>query len=73
MFCLLDTIILIIKVLDIYQTNYNTDLSNSIKILRPSYIFSQTLPIFKILPLIGYLIISYIISISYLFSGSKKK
>ena len=73
LFSLIDTIIIIFKILDIYRTNYNTNLSNSIKLLKPSYFFSSYSPTITLLILTLYIIICYIILISYFFLGSKKK
>ena len=72
-FKLLDTIIIILKILSIFQIHYNPTLDKSFKFLFPYNILSNYLTIFKLLPLIVYLIIGYVISLFYSFSTSKKK
>ena len=72
-FTLFDTMILIIKILDIYQTNYNSYLNKSIKYLKISSLFVNYSPIFKVLPLIIYLALGYFISLFYFFSNTKQK
>ena len=71
LFLLLDIIILILKILNIYHSNYNTTLNKS-KMLQLSSFFSNYITIFQLLPLIIYLIITYIILIIYIFSKVKK-
>ena len=72
-FKILDSVILILKILSIYQSNYNQNIEKSNKILFPYRFLSNYLIIFKLLPIILYLIIGYIISILYSFSSFKKK
>ena len=72
-FKIFDSIILILKILGIYQSNYNSKLEKSIKFISPYYYLSNYLTIFKLLPIIIYLIIGYSISIRYSFSRIKKK
>ena len=73
LFCIVETIITLLKILDIYQTNYNKYPNNSIKYLKISSLFSKYPTFIKLLPLIIYLIIGYSISIFYIFSSIRKK
>ena len=70
---LLDTFILLIKILDIFQTNYNTNLEKTIKYLKPAIFFLNKPTLIRLLPLIIYLFLGYLISILYLFSNVRKK
>ena len=72
-FTLFDTLITIIKILDIYQTNYNSYPNKSIKYLKITSLFANSLPIFKFLPIIIYLVLGYFISLFYFFSNITKK
>ena len=72
-FTLLDTLIIIIKILDIYQTNYNSYPNKSIKYLKISALFKNYLTIYKLLPLIIYLALGYFIFLFYFFSNITKK
>ena len=73
LFNLLDTFILLIKILDIFQTNYNTNLEKAIKYIKPALFFSNFPTLIRLLPLIVYLFLGYLISIYYLFSNVRKK
>ena len=73
LFNLIDTFILIIKILDIFQTNYNTNLDKTIKYLKPAFLFLNKPILIRLLPLIIYLFLGYLISIFYLFSNVRKK
>ena len=71
LFLLLDIIILILKILNIYHSNYNTTLNKS-KMFQLTSFFSNYKAIFQLLPLIIYLTITYIILIIYILSKVKK-
>ena len=71
LFLLIDMIILILKILEIYHSNYNTT-SKKYIILQLSSFFSNYITIFQLLPIIIYLFITYIILMIYLFSKVKK-
>ena len=70
-FITLDSIILLIKIIDIYHTNYNINPS-SIKYINLSYLMSEFPIIIKLLPLIIYLILGYVIIIIYLLTSIQK-
>ena len=70
-FITLDSIILLIKIIDIYHTNYNINPS-SIKYINLSYLMSEFPIIIKLLPLIVYLILGYVIIIIYLLTSIQK-
>ena len=67
-----DTFLILMKILNIYQTNYNSISDRSIKFANLSSLFSKYITIIKLLPIIIYLFISYLISILYLFNIKKK-
>ena len=69
---LLDTFLIIIKILNIYQTNYNSISDRSIKFANLSLLFSKYITIIQLLPIIIYLFMAYLISILYLFNIKKK-
>ena len=69
---LVDTFLILMKVLNIYQTNYNSISERSIKFVNLSLLFSKCITIIKLLPIIIYLFIVYLISILYLFNIKKK-
>jgi len=71
-FTLLDTLITIIKILDIYQANYNIYSEKSIKYLKISALFTNCLTLFKLLPIIIYLALGYFIFLFYFFSSINK-
>jgi hypothetical protein len=70
-FITLDSLILLLKITDIYHTNYNINPS-SIKYINLSYLMSKFPIILKLLPLIIYLIIGYVIIIIYLLKSIQK-
>ena len=72
-FIILDNLITIVKILDIYQTNYNSNPKKSIKYLKLSTLFENNLTIFKFLPVIIYLALGYSIFLFYFFSNITKK
>ena len=69
-FLLLDLIILIFSLLNIYRTNYNT-LSDLIDLKLTSF-FENHITIIRLLPLIIYLILVYLILLSYFLLNTKK-
>ena len=73
LFKIFDSVILILKILSIYHTNYNPNLEKRIRFIFPHIYLSNYLTIFKLLPIIIYLIIGYTISLIYSFSSIKKK
>ena len=73
LFNLLDTIILLIKILDIFKTNYNTNIDNKINYFKPAFLCLNQPIMIRLLPLIIYLFLGYLISIVYLFSNVRKK
>ena len=70
---LLDTLIIILIILDIYQSNYNSNPNNSIKYLKITSFFSNKLEFCKLLILIIYLIFGYTISIFYTLSNVSRR
>ena len=73
LFINVDTIIMLVKILDIYQTNYVNNSKYFTKYLKPSSLLSGYIMIIKLLPIILYLLICYLISILYFFVISAKK
>ena len=73
LFGLLDTLLTLIKILNIYKTSYNTLPDNSLKYIKVSSFVSNNSRIIKLLPLIIYLAMGYAISIIYCLVGSIKK
>ena len=70
---LLDVVIILLKLLNIYQTNYNTNMDKVYKKLSPALFFLDSKIILRILPILIYLIIVYLITIVSLFYGNNKK
>jgi len=72
-FTVIDTMILTIKILDIFHTNYSSIPGKSINYLRPVYYFSNLSTILKIFPIIIYLVIEYSLCIVYTMIRDYKK
>ena len=73
LFSMFDDIILIIKILNIYQTNYNNSPETIIKYLKPIKYFTKNIEKYKIIPIIAYIVIGYLLSFSFLFLRKKIK
>ena len=73
LFSMVDNIILILKILDIYKAKYNISNETIIKYLKPVKFFTDNLEVYKKIPIISYLFIGYLISISFLFIRNKIK
>ena len=70
---MLDIIIIIIKIMNIYKSNYNAHLDKVYKELSPVLFISKYSIIIRILPVSIYLVLVYLISIiSILYGGNKK-
>lgn len=72
-FTVLDTMILAIKILDIYHTNYSSNPDKSINYLKPVYYFSNYSTILKLIPILVYLVIEYSFTIVYTMMRDYKK
>ena len=70
---ILDTLIISIKMFNIYQTNYNTNIEKVYKELTPTYFFRDYSIFIRILPGLLYLIIVYLISILLILYNDNKK
>ena len=64
-FTVLDTVILTIKILDIYHTNYSSNPNKSLNYLKPVNYFSNYSTIIKLIPILIYLVLEYTFSIVY--------
>ena len=73
LFCLLDTMITLIKILYIYKTHYHTIPDNSLRYIKIISFFEDYSTNIKLLPLIIYLAIGYAIPIIYCFFNNTKK
>ena len=69
---IIDTIIILLKLLNIYQTNYNTYMHKIFKELTPALFFRDYSILLRILPIIIYLVIVYIILILSIFHKNNK-
>ena len=69
----IDTIIILLKILSIYNSSYNNQMRKAIKVIRPSLYLKEFSIIVKLLPVIIYLIIAYLIIFSSLSSDINKK
>ena len=70
---IIDTIIILLKTLNIYHSNYNTQVNEIHKEISPSFYFKDYFLIKRILPVLIYLIIVYIILIVSILFGNNKK
>ena len=70
---IIDTIIILIKLLNIYQTNYNAYMNIVFKELTPVLFFTDYSIFLRILPTTIYLVIVYVILIISLFYYNNKK
>ena len=70
---LIDSLIILIKIMNIYQSNYNMYLDKIYLELSPSLHFRKFSMILRILPVLIYLIISYLISIFSILYGNDQK
>ena len=69
---IVDSVIILLKILNIYQTNYNTHLDKVYKELSPVLYFRDYSIILRMLPACIYLLIVYLISILSLLYGNNK-
>ena len=69
---IIDTILILLKILNIYQTDYNNNIEKVYKQLSPSFYFSESSIFIKLLPIIIYLIIDNIITIVSLLNNNNK-
>ena len=69
----LDIFIIVVKFLNIYQTGYNADIKKVFKIMSPVLYFKDFSLILKLLPIVLFLIICYLIIIVSFFQGNNKK
>ena len=70
---ILDAVIILLKLLNIYQTNYNTNMNKVYKKLSPALIFLDSSIVLRILPILIFLIVVYIITIVSLLYGNNKR
>ena len=70
---LLDTTLILLKILEVYHSNYNVRENSTIKFINLISYFSNYSIIFKLIPLTIYLIIGYVIFIIYSLSSATKK
>ena len=70
---ILDAVIILLKLLNIYQTNYNTNIDKVYKKLSPALIFLDSSIVLRILPILIFLIVVYIITIVSLLFGNNKR
>ena len=69
---IIDAVIILLKMLNIYVTDYNSNISQIYKGLSPSYYFIHSKTFIKLVPIIIYLIIVNIISIVSLLNNNNK-
>ena len=69
---ILDSFLILIKLFNIYHTNYNAKSQRAFNFINLTLFLSKYMKIIQLLPLIIYLIIVYSISITYLFNLKKK-
>ena len=69
---IIDAVIILLKMLNIYVTDYNSNISQIYKGLSPSYYFIHSKTFIKLVPIIIYLIIVNIISIVFLLNNNNK-
>ena len=70
---IIDSVVILIKILNIYHTNYNTHIEKVFKEISPSFYFKDYSIILRILPIVIYLLIVYIITILSILYGNNKK
>ena len=70
---IIDTIIVLVKSLNIYYTDYNKNISKAYKKITPSLYFSDYNTVIKSLPIIIYLIIVYLILFFSIFFWNNNK
>ena len=70
---ILDAVIILLKLLNIYQTNYNTNMDKVYKKLSPVLFFLDSSIVLRILPILIFLIVVYIITIVSLLYGNNKR
>ena len=70
---IIDAVVILIKILNIYQTDYNSNMDKVVKVLSPSLYFRDYNIILRLLPLFIYLIIVYTIIIKMIFYGNNSK
>ena len=70
---IIDTIIVLVKSLNIYYTDYNKNISKAYKKITPSLYFSDYNTVIKSLPIIVYLIIVYLILFFSIFFWNNNK
>ena len=70
---ILDAVIILLKLLNIYQTNYNTNMDKVYKKFSPALFFLDSSIVLRILPILIFLIVVYIITIVSLLYGNNKR
>ena len=73
LFNILDTLLSLLKILDVYKTHYNLFPNNSLKYINVVSYFSNYLTIIKLIPLIIYLVIGYSIGLFYILTNTTRK
>ena len=69
----IDILIILLKTLNIYHSNYNNNISNIHKYMSPSIIIRDYPILTRVIPIIIYLILAYLILIIYSFYDNNKK
>ena len=70
---IIDSVVILIKILNIYHTNYNTHIEKVFKEISPSFYFKDYSIILRIFPIVIYLLIVYLITILSILYGNNKK
>ena len=70
---IIDIAIIILKIMNIYHSNYNNNFSNIHKLMSPSIILRDYSIFIRLIPIIIYIIIVYIILIVYISQGNNTK
>ena len=69
----IDILIILLKIFNIYHSNYNSKLNNFHKLITPSIFFRDYSIFIRLVPIIIYLILVYLVLIIYLsYDGNKK-
>ena len=70
---IIDAVIMLIKALNIYHTNYNTKMDQVYKELSPCLFFRDYSIFLRLVPIIIYLLIIYVILVKMIFYGNNKR
>ena len=73
LFSFLDMLIIIIKIMNVYQSGYNSNEDEIFKVMSPALYFKDFSLILKLIPVVLFLIICYIIIIVSFTQGNNKK